>query len=96
MSSELAIIGLKDWNYSGLPAHIRFYREPFSFGEIEIEFLKKGERQGRIFDVDYMAVLDWLRLRGIQITDTLERAYDAAWNFGDVTYFVEEDHFLIL
>lgn len=96
MSLENAVRDFDVWDYPGVPDEIRIFREPFTHGDVEVEFLKEGERQGRIFDVDYSSVLDWLRLRGITITETLVRAYDAAWNFGHVLYFVQYDHFRIL
>lgn len=71
---------------------IRFVREPFSGVEMEVEYVRHGETgQGRIFDVDVTTLEMWLKLRGFEYTEALERAVQSAWNFGQAVYVPSSD-----
>ena len=76
------------------PDAVRFVRRPRE-ESIEVEFLMDGEMQGRIFDVEVLEIRDWLRLRGIRMTYTLDQALDAVWNLGHVLYVPSLDRLLV-
>ena len=81
------------------PDYIRFRREPYDYKSMEIEFLEiddlRRDRQGRIYDVDYDGLKNWLSAKGVEVTHILDLCLDAAWNFYHAIYSVAEDRFVI-
>lgn len=86
-------MGNKDLSYrtEGLQ-FVRFVYELFGDGvTMEVEYLRPGEKQGRIFDAPLFGIMEWLAMRGFPKTSALETAVASALNFGEAAYLPQTD-----
>jgi hypothetical protein len=76
------------------PDFIRFYRPLFSDADIEVEFLRGNEKQGKIVDIAPQELEKKLVAWGYEMTKNLYLALSVMQNLGHVVYMPKYDAFV--